>query len=204
MVMDCPHCSAENSTFLFQHVYQVKKGDRPSIFWMLFQCPRCSAGVVVKASMKKQQIPFDAYKGDIRDLFHSVEHFPRRPFVDAPSGLPTDVQRLYLRAAQCFQRDDMDSASMMFRKTLEVALKEKFGDFPGNLYQHIQHLAQAHLLTDDLAQWAHEIRIDGNRGAHEAQEPDWEDTRQLKEFLHVFLLYTFSLPALVEARRKKS
>jgi hypothetical protein len=134
-------------------------------------------------------------------LFYAVEHFPRRPPIESPGDLPSNIERLYLRAEQCFRRGDMDGASMLIRKTLEVALKEKFGDLPGNLFQRIQYLNKEHFLTDDLAQWANEIRIDGNKAVHESAEPDRENTRQMKEFLYVFLLYTFTLPKMIDKKR---
>jgi hypothetical protein len=202
VVIDCPHCSAENTTFLFQHSYQVIENDQSKSCWMLFRCPRCLSGVVVKGTSKQLGIPPDEYEGDIHGLFFSVDHFPKRYPIEAPGGLPPDIKRLYLRTAQSLQRDDTDGASMLARKTLEITLKKKFGEFTGSLSQRIKSLNHEHLLTDDLAQWADEIRIDGNQGVHESAEPDRENTRQLKEFLHVFLLYTFSLPALVRERRK--
>jgi hypothetical protein len=205
IVIDCPYCPAENSTFLFQHGYQMRSdAQRAYIHWMLFRCPRCSSGVTVRGVSHKYGVSPEQADGDVHDLLRYVEHFPKRAPIAAPGGLPPVIERLYIQAGECFQRKALDAACMTIRKTLEVALREKFGDFPGSLSQHIQTLKIQHLLTDELAAWADEIRIDGNEAVHEAAEPDWENTWQMKEFLHVFLLYAFTLPAMIEQRKNNN
>jgi hypothetical protein len=196
MVIDCPYCSAENTTFLFQAGYHTKEA-----YWMFFQCPRCLSGVAAKGFPGKFDFS-ERSNGDVHSFFDSIDHFPKRLPVEAPDGLTLGIKRLYLQAAECLRRDNLDGASMLLRKTLEVALREKFGAMPGNLSQRIRQLRERHLLTDELAAWANEIRIDGNEAAHDAEEPDRENARQMKEFLHVFLLHTFTLPAMIKARHK--
>ena len=200
MVIDCPYCSAENTTFLFQAEYHAEK---EKVRWMFFKCPRCHSGVVAQGFPDKPGFP-EHVDGDVHSFFESVEHFPKRPPIEAPNGLSPDVQRLYLQAAECLRKKSLDGASMLIRKTLEIALREKFGDLPGTLSQRIRQLRDKHLLTDELAAWADEIRIDGNEGAHEAAEPELENTRQMKEFLHVFLLYAFTLPAMIEEKKERA
>jgi hypothetical protein len=44
--------------------------------------------------------------------------------------------------------------------------------------------------------------LDGNQAAHDLTEPNPEETRDLMQFLRVFLLYTFTLPAMIAARKQ--
>jgi hypothetical protein len=56
-------------------------------------------------------------------------------------------------------------------------------------------------LTQDLAEWAHEIRSEGNEAAHEEEPFTEEDARSLKDFCEYFLIYTYTLPKRIELRR---
>jgi hypothetical protein len=166
---------------------------------MTFKCPRCHGALVAKCQGRYSRNP----EGDADSLFEAIETYPRQsPPIDIPGGLTPDLQRLYHRAADNLRRRDTDAASMLIRKTLDVALKEKFGNLPGTLFNRIKELEGNHLITNEMAQWAEEIRLDGNEATHEAREPDLENTRDLQSFLHVFLLYTFTLPEMIEARKR--
>lgn len=200
LVIDCPHCSAENSAFTLHGDYPIP--GMSGCYWALFKCPVCHGGVSAQAMAGKTS-PGQLH-GLINDGFATVSHFPKRAPVDAPEHLPADVQRLYLRAAGSLRSGDNDAAAMLIRKTLEVALGQRFGLMEGTLAKRINQLASDHRLTPDMACWADEIRLDGNAAAHESSEPDPDNTRQLLTFLHVFLLYVFTLPAMVAARKANS
>ncbi|UXY49872.1 DUF4145 domain-containing protein [Stenotrophomonas maltophilia] len=70
-----------------------------------------------------------------------------------------------------------------------------------NLAPRIDALHKAGKLTDDLKEWAHLIRLDGNHGAHDDDELSEEEIAQLASFTELFLTYTFTLPAQVAARK---
>ena len=48
----------------------------------------------------------------------------------------------------------------------EAALKDKFPTIQGPLNQRINEAAKQQKLTPELAEWAHQIRLDGNDAAH--------------------------------------
>lgn len=198
-VMECPYCAAERPTFAARGQFQV--GDTKQ-FRVLMECPFCHNGIVANVTMGKGHDDPLNYRGPLtNDSFSGLETFPKVKPIDAPLSLPDDVRRLYLRAADALRREDTDSAAMMIRKTLEVTLSQRFASTGGSLMQRIDRMATDHYLTADMAAWAHEIRLDGNQAAHESGEPDLENTRQLLTFLHIFLLYVFTLPAMVTERK---
>ena len=55
----------------------------------------------------------------------------------------------------------------------------------GTLYERIDKAAQEHLITNDMAAWAHQVRLDANdqRHADEASPlPKEEDARRCVDF----------------------
>lgn len=90
----------------------------------------------------------------------------------------------------------------MFRKALDVATVELDPSLsPLKLVRRIDSLADRHLITPALREWAHEVRLDGNEAAHEPDEPTSEEIGQLGEFTEMFLVYAFTMPGRVAARR---
>ena len=86
----------------------------------------------------------------------------------------------------------------MFRRVLDIATKSLAPEKKDvTLYNRIVHLEKTGKITPELRGLADQIRLDGNEAVH---EENFDETKvaQLKEFTHLFLLYTFTLPKLVE------
>ncbi|WP_341964617.1 DUF4145 domain-containing protein [Pseudomonas sp. RC10] len=85
-------------------------------------------------------------------------------------------------------------------------LKEK-GLKDGNLYKRIDTAAAQHLITTEMATWAHEIRLDANDQRHadeDAALPDEADARKAIEFATALAQFLFVLPARVARGRGHS
>ncbi len=90
----------------------------------------------------------------------------------------------------------------MFRKALEVGLKDRFSLTKRNLADRIQEAATKGLLTKDMADWATQIRLGGNDAVHKGDYTQ-EEAEDLKVFTELLLRYLFELPGnLKEAREK--
>ena len=85
----------------------------------------------------------------------------------------------------------------MFRRVLDMATKRLATEKTDGLYNRIVHLKETRKITPELWGLADSIRLDGNEAVH---EENFDETKvaQLKEFTYLFLLYTFTLPKLVE------
>ncbi|KIJ00528.1 hypothetical protein ST27_10250 [Xanthomonas phaseoli pv. phaseoli] len=93
----------------------------------------------------------------------------------------------------------------MFRKALDLATRELDATLAGKtLVTRINALEAAGKLTSDLKEWAHLIRLDGNNGAHDDEELPADQIEQLRMFTELFLVYTFTLPADVRARKAQA
>jgi hypothetical protein len=77
----------------------------------------------------------------------------------------------------------------------------------GSLYTRIDKAASDHLITNEMAQWAHEVRLDANDLRHaddSAPLPTEDEARKCIDFALALAEFLFVLPAKVERGRTKS
>jgi len=87
---------------------------------------------------------------------------------------------------------------------VDAMLKSK-GYKDGSLYSRIDQAAKDHIITPEMAAWAHEIRLDANDQRHadeNAPLPTPEDAVKVIEFARALGQFLFVLPARVERGRK--
>lgn len=89
---------------------------------------------------------------------------------------------------------------MICASAVDAMLKEKEYT-EGTLNDRINKAAAEHLITDAMAEWAHEIRLDANIQRHadkDAGLPTYEDAKLTFDFAIAFAEYLFVLPSKVE------
>lgn len=128
-----------------------------------------------------------------------IDVYPKPETIAVPGNLPQNVGRLYFQAADNLRREHWDASGVMSRKAIEVALGKGPGD---NLRETIDLLAKDGRMTKDMAAWAHEIRILGNEASHDAAFENAE-ARDALAFTELILMYLFTLPGMLEARRSR-
>ena len=97
-------------------------------------------------------------------------------------------------------------AVMLTASSVDAMLKDK-GYKSGSLNARIDEAAKAHLITAEMAAWAHEIRLDANDQRHAdetAEMPTPEDAARLIEFAEALAQFLFVLPARVAHGRNPS
>lgn len=70
----------------------------------------------------------------------------------------------------------------------------------GSLYTRIDKAAEDHLITEEMAKWAHQVRLDANDQRHadeKATLPTNEDAKLAFDFAVAFAEYLFVLPSKV-------
>ena len=83
-------------------------------------------------------------------------------------------------------------------------LKHK-GLTEGSLNSRIRLAAERHLITSEMADWAHEVRIDANDQRHaddDAELPNEADAQKAVEFALALAQFLFVLPSRVESGRR--
>lgn len=89
---------------------------------------------------------------------------------------------------------------MLTASSVDAMLKAK-GYTEGSLYSRIDKAAADHLITADMAHWAHAVRLDANdqRHADEAADlPSEVDARRCIDFASALGQFLFTLPARVK------
>jgi hypothetical protein len=70
----------------------------------------------------------------------------------------------------------------------------------GSLYARIHKAATDHLITEEMAKWAHQIRLDANDQRHadeEAPPPSEDDAKRSIDFASALAEFLFVLPSRV-------
>lgn len=89
---------------------------------------------------------------------------------------------------------------MLSASCVDAMLKEK-GYIDGSLYKRIEKAVSDHLITSDMAKWAHEVRLDANDQRHadaESELPSEEDAKRVVEFAEALAEFLFILPLRVK------
>ena len=197
---DCPHCGTTSVAFTIIQEHLAFKESAP-VWDTLAVCGKCSRSVLasfltsgVEPTTVLRFGPFE----DIRDVLLS----PKPLNTESPQYTPKNVARFYSQGMENLVKN-WDAAGTMFRKALDVGLKVKFPeDNKGSLYERIGRAAQRHDLTPELAEWAHQIRLDGNDAAHDEVPFSDEDARRLQVFTELVFRYLFTLPGMMQEARQ--
>ncbi len=208
LVRHCPHCKAPSVAM--RPIGVIATGQNKST--TVFSCNRCNEVLCVRAinPPNGMQWVMSNATGDFDQTARTsgvsvIDAYPAKETLDAPDHVSDAVRRPFVQGLDNAERGNSDAAASMFRKAIDVATRELDPSTTGKpLAKRIDLLADNGKLTSDLKEWAHLIRLDGNQGAHDDEELSRDEIEQLKEFTRLFLIYTFTLPAQVQARKEEA
>ena len=179
----CPHCNVDKPTLAF--CSQTETADYTNTnmrLWRFYNCKSC--GGVVSAWSHNND-------GEVNEIFPSG--------VDVDLAIP-DRAREYLNQA-INSLSSPSGAVMLAASAVDAMLKAK--DLKdGNLYSRIDKAAKDHLITSDMALWAHEVRLDANDERHSdenASMPSTVDAKRCVDFALALAQFMFVLPAKVQS-----
>lgn len=214
IIATCPHCFKENVAF--RSVGEHRLTDQkplPFLFTVFFVCGNCEGGMAAKVGQfQTPQSPHQYPTGlELNEKYLIMDRYPLPAPITLPEYLPDNIRTVFKGAADNLRihstgpkgedRCVWDGAAMLCRKALEMSCKILGPDFSGGLEKRINMLAERSLITRQLAEWAHEIRIDGNFAAHELEPVTEAFAKELFNFTEIFLMYVFTLPGMLAARR---
>ena len=200
----CPHCHASNVSFASFSEFQVPSDEPRRVFLTAFSCGNCHKGYIAEFVFSQGHCPHQT-AGNLEKArgLALVAEYPTPHAIEAPQYLPGNIQSFFVQAAHTLSAGNLDASAMMSRKTLEVAVKKLHPEGKGNLYTRIEELHGLGIITSELKSWAHAIRDDGNDAAHEEQPVTPEFADELLSFTELFLMYVFTMPGMVEAKKGK-
>ena len=217
MILECPHCGAEKIGF--QLISDLLSTQRSSAnlrrVRTLLMCTNCEEAVVVvfdaqpgtPAGINQGIMPMNSNIDPTRSGWAIVNSYPKPQPSKCPPYTPDDLRRIFLQASNAFKRGDPDASGAMSRKVVDVSTQQllaadskKFNNIQGR----IDELAHRGKLTDDLRQWAHEIRLGGNDASHDTDAFTMPEAEELLDFAELYLTYVYSLPLRLADRRTRT
>ena len=145
-----------------------------------------------------------------RDIHHGniVETHPNalpKPINEkTPDFLKSDMEEAY----KCFSVGAYRATGVMARRTLQLCCIDK-GSPKKSLKEQIDWLLEKQIITKDLKDCAHEVRLTGNDAAHPPEDIEKdnrvskEDADDIVSLLEQFISVLYIAPALSEERRQK-
>jgi hypothetical protein len=134
--------------------------------------------------------------------FRVKEIWPVGEPATIPEHLPETVAKAFRSAETNYRMPDgEDAAAMLYRRAIDVAIREKHPEIKGLLAVRIAKLVDAGLLPPAMKDWADQIRLIGNDGAHEPDGVTVEDLTPMRGFTEAFLRYFMTIPFEVALRR---
>lgn len=177
----CPHCSIARPTLSLLWACKTANHDETLYKqWGFYSCSSC--GNVVSAWA-------DPDDGMVRGIF------PEPPSVD--EEIP-DRPRKYLQ--QAYESIHAPAGSLMLSSRAVDSMLQLKGYNEGSLHKRIGKAVEKHLITEEMASWANEVRIDANEQRHadiDAELPDAEDAKRAIEFVKALAQFLFVLPAKI-------
>ena len=210
----CPRCNKQSSfdvkgslpvTYDSSYIaldndkFEQKLIDRASILI----CRNCKQGVAVIEEEWVGDYPMKQAKQGGTVSYRGIHWWPI-PEANLSSDIPSEIAAVVAEAAGAIYANCPRASSVMSRRGLEAICVDK-GESSGTLSDRLDSLKNKGILQPTLSDWAKEVRIIGNIGAHfdPIQTISLEDARQLLSFVKEILKYLYELPAELSRRRNK-
>ena len=191
----CPYC---HKNITYSWVYFDKEGGGARNFfhdyfknqfagWAMGECPSCKKCVLFELNLDKYQTPV---------AVKSVYPFPLPSPVD--ERIPEKIRKDLEEAKLCFSVGAINASVGMCRKALQRTCKEKVA-IKKELYDQIDEIATRGIISNDLKELAHSVRLVGNDGVHPNEdEVTKEDAEEILNLAEQLLDIIFVAPAKVK------
>lgn len=203
----CPHCLKENAVMKFAKQMHLAQG----AYSLVFQCQSCFKLLIAEVRSDLNGGPENAAQNSAYPLvvnshrnINIISTYPKTYEIAAPAHTPLRAAKFLIEAKEDFTRGRFETSAMNCRKVIDISTKELHLGSEDKLVRRISALRETGLITQEMADWAHIVRIDTNGAIHSDEEFESEEVDQLLKFTEVFLTYAFTLPALVKEKRETS
>lgn len=177
----CHNCGTATSFYLY-NPDEFERGGKKEYFHFA-TCEMCGApGVFLRTDLDEDPEP----------RFNRI--FPESRNALSCS-LPPSVERSYAEVLTCEEASAPLACVVMVGRTLEAACKEHFSTQKGiTIFKGIQQLYEEGLISEQLKEWADELRVLRNIGAHAVTEDvSPVDAREAVNFLRAILENLYDL-----------
>lgn len=174
----CPSCGVAKPLLHRVHVQNAHKR-HPQAQWSMYICRSCTGCVCalgIEGNFAREVIPA------IDNVAESIPDKPKNLLSQAKNSLAAPAGSVMLSAS-----------------AIDAMLKER-GLVEGSLYKRIDGAVASHLITQDMADWAHYVRLDANDQRHAdvaSTLPTIDDAKKCLDFALALAEVLFVLPARV-------
>lgn len=208
----CPHCKKENAVL---EAFGEHHRHANYIYDVAFFCRSCAqAGIAVVMSPRMDLGPYkqsrqysevDLVIPRSESPYELMAVYPEPSVLLAPDATPVRAADSFIESKDNLQRGKFDTAVMLCRKTIDIATRTLLGEDSKKetLVQRISILHSKGLITEQMKDWAHIVRVDSNGAVHSDEEFSKAEAEELIGFTEVFLIYAFQLPAMVSSRKQE-
>jgi hypothetical protein len=192
----CPHCGDKSYfkpiTAAYSEVHQYFQTLCNAV-----QCEACKnfALVVGTRNQTLGNVPFT-----LKALYPLG-----RPNDNVAPAVPKEIAEDFQEALRCRWVEAYKATVTMCRRSIQTSCLAQGADKKKKLVGQIDELAAKGLITGPLKQFAHEVRLEGNDGAH--PDPDGledvtaKDADDIIEFTREYLHHVYVMPAKLAARK---
>lgn len=188
IITRCPHCNVDRPNLTSVAKFQTNTyNESLQRYWRVYSCQRCGGVTTAWANYS------DGY-------IHQM--FPESLRVD--DSIPSRAKD-YLEQAIDSKHAPAGSI-MLSASSVDSMLKDK-GYKEGSLYARINKAIVDHLITKEMGEWAHEVRLDANDQRHAdelAELPNEEDAQRTIDFTMALAQFLFVMPSRVQAGIKQA
>jgi Domain of unknown function (DUF4145) len=188
----CPHCAKVS---YFKPVGSPYFEDNTNTICTAAQCEACKSFVLVAGIRNTVQRPFAL------QAFYPLG----KPNDSVDPAVPEKIQKDFKEALRCRWIDAHKATVTMCRRSIQTSCLDQGADRKKKLVAQIDELAVKGIITEPLKQFAHEIRLEGNDGAH--PDPDGledvtpDDADDIIEFTREYLHHVYVMSAKLRSRR---
>lgn len=181
----CPHCAiAKPNLRRVGNPLRTRGSNLHDMerVWCIYVCSACG-GVVTAWSYHGSDMPVSEYFPESEQISIDIPEKPR-------GFLQQALECLHVPAGLV----------MLSASAVDAMLKAK-GYSDGSLYKRIEKAAIDHAITKEMAEWAHDVRLDANDQRHadeDADMPTREDAVRIFEFARALAEFMFVLPSRVQ------
>jgi len=199
----CPHCGTKAHLEMAHNDFHLaRNGDQYN--YVTFRCKPCT-----KLSVRVFRSKENPYSTDRQLLtpdkwiaeFPATDTMPSEVFTEST---PDDVIADYTEGLICLANNADRAAVAMFRRAIQDAMINLGANTKKDLIDQIKEVGS---LTNDIKDWAQNIRIFGNWGAHpqedKLKEVNQELAFEVKDFVDQFINYVYVMPNRVATARSK-
>lgn len=188
IIKRCPHCNVDNPNLTKTAIFETNSfnGNNKRI-WVTYACQRCG-GVTTAWAYQ--------FNSEIQQMFPNA--------ISLDSSIPHRAKAYLDQAIDSLHAPA--GSIMLSASSVDAMLKEK-GYKDGSLYCRINKAVEDHLITKEMADWAHEVRLDANDQRHADESvdlPTEKDAQITIDFSLALAQFLFVMPSRVQQGIEKA